>query len=104
MLTAMRRAIARVILAVYSVGTWVFGSIFQSPTPAEVPADSTPCTVPAGDLGRALRNVHGFARAVLSIGGATFGVSGHVVDGAARRFVPSTWWTERGAVEQVLDS
>lgn len=104
MLTAMRRAIARVILAVYSVGTWVFGSIFQSPTPAEVPADLAPCTVPAGDLGLALRNVHGFARAILSIGGATFGVNGHVVDGAARRFVPSTWWTERGAVEQVLDS
>jgi hypothetical protein len=104
MFAAIRRAVARAILAIYSFGIYVFGSIFQSPTPAEVPADSTPCTVPAGDLGLALRNVNGFARVVLSIGGVTFRVNGHVVDGAARRFVPSPWWAERGAVERLLDS
>lgn len=49
-----------------------------------------------------LRKVRGFARLVLRIGGPTFRVTGYLTEGPSPRFIPSAWWVEWGAVEQVV--
>ena len=97
-----RRAIARVVLGVYSLGVFVFGSLFQSPVPDELPSGTSPSALPAHVLAEALRKVGGFARLVLRLGGPTFRVTGHLAEGPSPRFIPSAWWVERGAGEQVV--
>lgn len=97
-----RRAVARMVLGAYSLGVFLFGSIFQSPVPDELPAGTPRSRLPTRELGDALRKVRGFARLVLRIGGPTFRVTGYLTEGPTPRFIPSAWWVERGAVEQVV--
>ena len=95
-----RRAIARLLLGAYSLGVFLFGSIFQSPVPDELPAGTPRSRLPTHELGDALRKVEGFARLILRIGGPTFRVTGYLTGGPSPRFIPAAWWIERGAVEQ----
>ena len=102
-MNSIRRSIARLLLATLDLGTFIFGTIFQSPTTGEVPLGGERMSAPVALLTDALRNCYGLASFAVKLGGPTFRVRGTVVNRESGSFfVPGLWWIERGAVEQRL--